>query len=194
MAKAQQPTLFRLVRVEAAVGRARVYGGAFRYTTPSACRLREAAQAPFAQQAAFPFAPAGSHASDPDARSSTRRALTWPRSKSTSLFERRQGSSECPKSAMSAAFRWKSGGSRGSQTRVPPCMPRRGSHRCPRSWACACPMPCDIRIGSHASRFRGVPSSHGGRPMRRRRSLKRASDLKGSKAGRSRMDGLNCAS
>src|SRR6266446_10721565 len=40
-----------LVRVEAAVGRACVYGGAFRYTTPSACRLREAAQAPFAQQA-----------------------------------------------------------------------------------------------------------------------------------------------
>ena len=87
MAKAQQPTLFRLVRVEAAVGRARVHGGAFRYTTPSACGLREAAQAPFAQhrlawlsrlealppdrrqgdQAAFPFAPAASYASDPDA-------------------------------------------------------------------------------------------------------------------------------
>ncbi len=98
------------------------------------------------------------------------------------------------KTMSSAALRRKSGGSRGSQTRVPPCMPRRGSHRCPRSWACACSMPCDIRIGSHASRFRGVPSSHSGRPMRRRRSLKRASDLRGSKAGRSRMDGLNCVS
>ncbi len=41
--KGSATALFRLVRVEAAVGRARVHAGGFRYTTPSACRLREAA-------------------------------------------------------------------------------------------------------------------------------------------------------
>jgi hypothetical protein len=41
---------------------------------------------------------------------------------------------------------------------------------------------------------RGLPiEAHCGRPTRCNRSWNRASDRKGSKPGRSRMDGLNCA-